>query len=149
VPLSLLLLRVAAAIRTSRLTEWIVDRAPWPTPGNLHDMSLDPVVSNRDHYKVVFENERVRVLEYTDQPGDKTTPHRHPDSVMYTLSSFRRRLFHGGQYREVELQAGGVNWLPAQEHYGENIGETATHTLFVELKDGATESPGDGALGPG
>ncbi len=50
-------------------------------------MSLDPVMSNPDHYKVVFENDLVRVLEYTDVPGDKTTPHEHPDSVMYTLGN--------------------------------------------------------------
>ena len=37
-------------------------------------MSLDPVETNPDHYKVVFENERVRVLEYTDRPGERTTP---------------------------------------------------------------------------
>ncbi|MBF4768369.1 cytoplasmic protein [Nocardioides agariphilus] len=100
-------------------------------------MSQDPVTSNPEHYKVVFENERVRVLEYTDQPGDITTPHRHPDSVMYTLSSFRRRLVWGDDQREVELEAGTTNWLPAQEHHGENIGETATHVIFVELKEGA------------
>lgn len=102
-------------------------------------MSLDPVSSNPEHYKVVFENERVRVLEYTDQPGDRTTPHRHPDSVMYTLSSFRRRLVSGANEREVALEAGAANWLPAQEHHGENIGDTPTHVLFVELKEpGAT-----------
>ncbi len=32
-------------------------------------MALDPVVTNPDHYTVVFENDRVRVLEYTDRPG--------------------------------------------------------------------------------
>ena len=37
-------------------------------------MTLDPVATNPDHYKVVFENEHVRVLDYTDQPGDRTTP---------------------------------------------------------------------------
>ena len=71
-------------------------------------MSLDPVETNPDHYQVVFENERVRVLEYRDRPGDITTPHRHPDSVMYTLSSFRRRLVSGDERREVELEAGLV-----------------------------------------
>ena len=30
-------------------------------------------------------------------------------------------------------------WLSAQEHYGENIGDTPTHTLFVELKEPAPE----------
>jgi beta-alanine degradation protein BauB len=110
-------------------------------------MSLDPAVSNPDHYKVVFENERVRVLEYQDQPGDSTTVHRHPDSVMYTLSSFRRRIVLGDLQREVELTAGTVGWLPAQEHHGENIGDTPSHAIFVELKDGVP-STGPGPLGP-
>jgi beta-alanine degradation protein BauB len=110
-------------------------------------MSLDPVETNPDHYRVVFENERVRVLEYTDVPGVRTTPHRHPDSVMYTLSSFRRRLLAGDQHRDVEMAAGFTGWLPAQEHAGENIGETETHVLFVELKEGQAAA-GDGRIGP-
>ena len=88
-------------------------------------MSLDPAETNPQHYKVVFENDRVRVLEYTDQPGDSTTPHEHPDSVMYTLSSFRRRLLRTATHqRDVELTAGTAGWLPAQQHAGENIGDT-------------------------
>jgi hypothetical protein len=112
---------------------------------------MDPVVTNPDAYRVVFENERVRVLEYHDRPGHRTTPHAHPDSVMYTLSSFRRRLHQGGEHRDVELPAGHVGWLPAQEHAGENIGDTETRVVFVELKGGATagSSSGDGPpLGP-
>lgn len=111
-------------------------------------MSLDPALSNPDHYKVVFENDRVRVLEYHDEPGARTTPHRHPDSVMYTLSSFRRKLVSGGQEREVEIAAGTTGWLPAQEHHGENIGDTPTHVLFVELKDQAPTSAESTTLGP-
>ena len=103
-------------------------------------MSLDPVATNPEHYKVIFENERVRVLEYTDLPGDQTAPHQHPDSVMYTLSAFRRRLVSGETSREVELAAGSVGWLPAQEHHGENIGDTPTHVLFVELREPAPEA---------
>ena len=98
-------------------------------------MDLDPTTTNPDHYSVVFENERVRVLEYRDQPGDRTTPHGHPDSVMYTLSSFRRRLASGDTQREVDIDSGTVSWLPAQTHYGENIGDTPTHVIFVEMKD--------------
>ena len=111
-------------------------------------MSLDPVDSNPQHYRVVFENDRVRVLEYTDQPGDHTTPHAHPDSVMYTLSSFRRRLVSGPDQREVSLDAGTVGWLPAQEHHGENIGDTPTHVLFVELKSSESSPFAGGGLGP-
>src|SRR3954453_17224501 len=101
------------------------------------NVDLDPVETNPQYYRVVFENDRVRVLEYTDRPGDRTTPHAHPDSVMFTLSTFRRRLSSGNEHRDVEIQAGTTGWLPAQEHSGENIGETPTHVLFVELKDSA------------
>ena len=112
-------------------------------------MAHDPTETDPDKYKVVFENDRVRVLEYRDQPGDRTTPHRHPDSVMYTLSSFERRLIRDGQHRDVQLDAGRVSWLGAQEHSGENIGSTETHVLFVELKDPAAGSADSSAdLGP-
>jgi beta-alanine degradation protein BauB len=107
---------------------------------------LDPVTTNPQHYRVVFENDQVRVLDYTDRPGDRTTPHAHPDSVMYTLSAFRRRLRQGDVSRDVAMTAGGTHWLPAQTHFGENTGDTDTHVLFVELKGGG--SAADGGLGP-
>ncbi len=114
-------------------------------------MTLDPAATNPDHYRVVFENDRVRVLEYRDQPGESTTPHEHPDSVMYTLSSFRRRLVSGDVHREVELEAGTVGFLPAQQHHGENIGGTPTHVIFVELKEARVDQTGTTAtpeIGP-
>ena len=111
-------------------------------------MSMDPVITNPGFYTVLFENQRVRVLEYLDQPGHQSLPHEHPDSVMYTLSAFRRRLYSGDSYRDVEMPAGLTGWLPAQQHYGENIGDTDTRVIFVELKAGAAGSPLGGALGP-
>jgi len=110
-------------------------------------MSLDPAETNPQFYKVIFENDRVRVLEYSDQPGDATTLHAHPDSVMYTLTSFRRRLVHGDEHRDVEIDAGTVRWLDAQQHLGENIGDSPSHALFIELKEGAPSEP-TGSLGP-
>ena len=113
-------------------------------------MSQDPTVTDPDKYKVVFENERVRVLEYRDKPGDRTSPHHHPDSVMYTLSSFDRRLVQGDRHTDVQLEAGRAGWLAAQDHHGENIGATDTHVLFVELKEPPADStPKDASkLGP-
>jgi hypothetical protein len=99
------------------------------------DPELDPCVSNPDAYQVVFENDRVRVLRYHDRPGHRTTVHAHPDSVMVTLSSFRRRLGVDERLVEVELTAGEARWLDAQQHYGENVGDTDSQAIFVELKD--------------
>jgi len=113
-------------------------------------MERDPVVTDPNLYRVVMENDRVRVLEYRDRPGRRTHPHRHPDSVMVTLSPFRRRIASDGREVEVELEAGTTVWIAAQEHWGENVGDTETHTIFVELKEltGDARGVGDLALGP-
>jgi beta-alanine degradation protein BauB len=109
--------------------------------------SHDPAATDPELYQVIFENDRVRVLEYRDRPGDQTHPHRHPDTVMYTLSSFRRRISDGDRWVDIEVPAGTARWVSAQEHSGRNVGETPTHALFVELKEPAP-SPGAGVLGP-
>ncbi|MEW1808338.1 cytoplasmic protein [Pseudarthrobacter sp. NPDC080039] len=113
-------------------------------------MAEDPVQTNPDNYRLIFENDRVRVLEYADAPGHTTTEHYHPDSVMITASAFRRRISSNGKTVDVELPAGAVRWVAAQHHTGENTGDTDTHTFFVELKDAAPPPSNETAdqLGP-
>jgi quercetin dioxygenase-like cupin family protein len=108
----------------------------------------DPTVTDPDKYGVVFENERVRVLEYRDEPGAKTSPHDHPDSVMITLSGFERRLTSADQTRDINLAPGEIRWLDAQTHSGENIGTTPTNVVFVELKGAARARAAAPTLGP-
>ena len=107
----------------------------------------DPTVTDPDKHRLVFENERVRVLEYRDEPGAARNPRDHPGSVMVTLSSFARRLTVGDRSRDVTLEAGEVRWLDAQTHSGENTGSTPTHVVFVELK-GAAPTAEEQLLGP-
>jgi len=114
-------------------------------------MNGDPVTTDPGLYRVVLENQRVRVLEYRDRPGDATSRHAHPDSVMVPLTDFRRRVAADGRSVDVALRAGEVRWLDAQEHAGENTGDTASHALFIELKQPAGGDPSAQAhpLGPG
>jgi hypothetical protein len=124
----------------------LVRRREW---AYFQGMKIDPVVSNPGLYSVIFENDRVRVLRYVDSPGQETVPHDHPESVMITQTEFRRKLVAGENSVEVELPAGTARWLTAQRHSGENIGETETRCIFVELKE--PPRTGDGpkdALGP-
>jgi hypothetical protein len=97
-------------------------------------MSHDPVCTDPGLYSVVFENDRVRVLEYRDRPGDKTNEHSHPDMVIIPLTTFRRRLTLGDRTVEVHKTQYEAGWVPAQTHIGENVGDTGSHSLFVELK---------------
>jgi len=110
------------------------------------DPDTDPTTTNPGLYRTLWENDDVRVLEYRDEPGQQTTPHEHPNTVMITLTGFDRRLSSGEVTRDVTLAAGSAAWLPAQSHSGKNIGETPTHTILVELKR-SVESRTEG-IGP-
>lgn len=95
----------------------------------------DPAHTDGDKYKVVFENEKVRVLEYKDKPGEKTHQHRHPDFVLYAVSAFRRKIsLPDGKEMIREFKGGEVMWSNGQIHIGENVGTTPTHVIMIELK---------------
>ena len=95
----------------------------------------DPIATDGDKYSVVLENERVRVLRYHDQPGERTLQHAHPDYVLYAESSFKRRLtFPDGRSQEVDVKKGSFGWFKAHTHIGENIGDSDTDVIIVELK---------------
>ena len=95
----------------------------------------DPTTTDPDKYTAVMENDRVRLLRYRDVPGAKTRQHHHPESILYALSAFRRRLiFPDGTTKERDFKPGDVMSIPAQTHIGENIGSTDTEVLLVEMK---------------
>ena len=98
-------------------------------------MADNAVKAASDYYKVVLENDRVRVLEYRGKPGDKTTKHHHSDLVAIPLSSGKFKLTTPeGQSFEIDLTPGEPVFAPAQDHVTENIGSTDGHVLLVELK---------------
>lgn len=96
----------------------------------------DAVQTDGDKYKIILENYCVRVLDYHDSPGDKTHQHKHPPFVLYALSAFKRSLtLPDGKVLKREFKEGDVMWSAEQTHVGENIGQTATHVVIVELKN--------------
>jgi hypothetical protein len=98
-------------------------------------MAEDAVKVSPDKYRVVFENEKVRLLEYRDKPGDVSKMHSHPAHLVYVFDAAKRKfLFADGKTAVVDLKAGDTIWGDAYEHAGENIGTTETHALIFELK---------------
>ncbi|KJC63531.1 cupin domain-containing protein [Agreia bicolorata] len=111
-------------------------------------ISDDPTVTNPANYTTLWENEFVRVLDYLDVPGTQTVPHRHPNSVMVTLTDFSRRLQSGDRMFDTQLAAGTAVWLPAQSHAGQNTGTTPTHVILIELKGASAGEESADRLGP-
>jgi len=97
--------------------------------------SQGPVKLSPQYYKVLMENDRVRVLEYRLKPGEKEPTHSHPAGVVYSLGdSTLRSTLTDGQAAEVSGKAGDVSWRNPLTHALENIGKTEARARAVELK---------------
>jgi beta-alanine degradation protein BauB len=95
----------------------------------------DPMKTDGDKYKVIFENDCVRVLDYKDRPGDRTQQHKHPAFVLYSLSTFKRSItLPHGKILQRQFKEGDVMWSDSQTHIGTNTGDTPTHVILVEMK---------------
>ena len=98
-------------------------------------LAQDPVPLYPDNYKVLLENDRVRVLDFQLKKGAKENFHAHPAAVTYVLAPFKIRFtFPDGTTRVREAKAGDVFFGEAVLHSPENIGDTDAHGLLVEMK---------------
>ncbi len=78
--------------------------------------------------KVLFENDRVRVLEVQHQPGGKEPMHSHPAYVAYSLTAATVKVtFPDGKTVVKERKAGEVTWGEPVTHAVENVGTTEWH----------------------
>ena len=85
-------------------------------------------------YKVLFENDRVRLLEVRMKPGEESAMHSHPDYLLYALSGGTVKLTAGsGESGEVDIAAGDAMWRDAEEHSALNTGTTELVAMFFEL----------------
>ena len=95
----------------------------------------DPVVVGPNIYKVIFENEKVRVSEITFKPGDTIPPHSHPDHFVYVLTAGKLAFSRpDGTTQDFEGTVGQVAWIDAETHWAKNTGDTEFKALVVELK---------------
>jgi hypothetical protein len=92
--------------------------------------------------KVLFENDRVRVLETTTKPGEKLMMHSHPARVNYFLNPLKERITYDGKPpQEVTWTAGEVAFSEAVKLEVVNIGTTEGHNIVVELKESSVSVP--------
>jgi beta-alanine degradation protein BauB len=95
----------------------------------------DPLKLYPENYKVIMENDRVRVLDFKLRKGAKETPHMHPAHVVYVLTAFKIHFtFPDGKTGIRETKTGDVLFSEAVTHASENIGDTDAHGLLMELK---------------
>jgi len=98
-------------------------------------LAQDPIKVAPNNFKVLLENDRVRVLEFRSKPGEKIGMHSHPDYFIYNFTAGKTRFTSAdGKTTERESKAGGVVWRDAETHASEYMGTGEAHALLVELK---------------
>jgi len=98
----------------------------------------DAVQSQPQSYRVAFENDKVRVLEYNGRPGMGvcgTGMHSHPAHLTVLLSAGKVRIKAPDGKVEIHNDPiGAVFWSDAVTHEVENISGSNTRSLLIELK---------------
>ena len=95
----------------------------------------DPVRVDPKHYKVEFENARVRVLRITYGPHEKSVMHDHPGGVAIFLTDHHVKFtYPDGRTEERDAKAGQSLWNEAGKHLPENTSDNSLELILVELK---------------
>ncbi|MCK6431283.1 MAG: hypothetical protein L6Q72_19680 [Burkholderiaceae bacterium] len=101
-------------------------------------LAQDAVTADPRSFRVVLENDRVRVLEYKSGPGLGVCGqgmHYHPDRVTVSLTGAKVRIANAdGRTVVRDIPPGHVFFAPAETHATENIGGAGARTYIVELK---------------
>ena len=95
-------------------------------------------------YRVAFENERLRVLDFHSRPGLGVCGvgmHSHPAHLTVALSAGKARITTPeGKAFVGENKPGDVFWSEAETHEVENVSGKEMRALMIELKAPGTRT---------
>ena len=98
----------------------------------------DAAMAQPSSYKVVFENDKLRALEYRARPGMGVCGqgmHSHPAHLTVVLYDGKARLkTPDGKVTEGSSKIGDVFWSEAETHEVENRSGRNSRALLIELK---------------
>lgn len=105
--------------------------------------AVDPLEAAPDMYKLIFENDRVRVMQVSFEVGQSIPEHSHPDHFVYVLEGEKLQITkNDGTVADADLKAGDVVWIDAETHSAVNTGTTPVKLLVTEMKNSiALEAP--------
>lgn len=101
-------------------------------------LAQDAATSEPRSFRVVLENESVRVLEHKSGPGFGVCGqgmHYHPDRVSVSLTGAKTKVTNPeGRTIVREVPSGHIFFARAETHSTEIIGGSGTRTYIIELK---------------
>ncbi len=111
-----------------------------------HNTAPDPVNTDPDKYKVIFENDRIRVFDYNDKPGDKTGTYPDPH-VIEEMADFIAIKVDTQKRIDIESKYGiayypTVIFLdPKGKEISRHVGYLGPEEMVQEIKQSRGKSP--------
>jgi quercetin dioxygenase-like cupin family protein len=100
-----------------------------------HVHAQDPAKVAPNLYKVVLDNDKVRVMELNIAPNDIVPWHNHPYHFVYALADGKLEITDKGKAPQTaEIKAGEVMEMAATTHMAKNTGGTTIKLIVTELK---------------
>jgi quercetin dioxygenase-like cupin family protein len=95
----------------------------------------DPTKVEPKHYRLLFENERVQVVNVHYGPHERSQMHDHPGGVVVIVTGGHLRFTDpNGKVTEVYSKSGEARWFPPFKHEVENIGDEPYNAVYVGIK---------------
>ncbi len=96
---------------------------------------IDPTSVSPDVYKLLNENDKVRVVEMTLGAGQSDNKHSHRSETVYFITGGKVRIdVEGGDAIEAEIPDGHVMFSDPWTHTVHNVGDTELRAILVEEK---------------
>lgn len=96
---------------------------------------IDPVVAASEHYTLLQDGERARMIEMRLPPGARDNEHSHPNEFVYFIKGSQARIRVSDEEMELDIPDGMVMEHEPWTHSVENIGDTEIVAIIFELKD--------------
>jgi hypothetical protein len=97
--------------------------------------SRDPLQTDPQHYRLEFENEKMRVLRLTMKPSEVVPMHDDKDALVVCLNECHLRFTSpNGRSEEVHMEAGASRWIYGDSRSEKNLGTKPVEMLFIETK---------------
>ena len=99
-------------------------------------LAQDAVKVAPNNFKVLAENEQIRVVQDTLAPGETEAMHTHPAGWYYVTMPGTMKVTRADGKTEIwNAKAGEQAWMDADPpHTSENIGKTTIQYVLVEVK---------------
>jgi hypothetical protein len=95
----------------------------------------DPLKIDTRHYRLDYENERVRAIRLTLKADEAVPMHDDVDALAVCIVECHLRFTEpDGHIQDVHMESGETRWLYGDTHSARNLNTNPMEMLFIEVK---------------